>query len=261
MQIDNASTEIIQKTRIEHKNYVRLYFRPRTPTQFNNEGIRPYDKRKLGAHCPIPVFFCFDAFSVMTMTDTEFSNGNMASSHVDHDKTLDFFSSIPFEYVYHTGWFPPEYKNQIIFHRNAEVLVPHSLDLSNLKAIACRTAAERQTLLCLLPQKPASRWQRQIRLGVNGFFERRWSFVEEVVVVDDTVIFRFNPNTDTPGPFDVRFTYYELGSTTPSSWQGSKITNNILRFRIPNAHLGVVQLFLDDALAFQDRIVFDKVRV
>ncbi|MCK4449304.1 MAG: DUF4433 domain-containing protein, partial [Anaerolineae bacterium] len=38
MKIDNASPQIIQQTRPEHLEYVRLYFRPRTPTQYRNEG-------------------------------------------------------------------------------------------------------------------------------------------------------------------------------------------------------------------------------
>ncbi|NOK63725.1 MAG: DUF4433 domain-containing protein [Chloroflexi bacterium AL-W] len=56
MVVDNASPEIINQTRLDYLNYVRLYFRPRTPTQYRNEGIRPFSKRELDAHCPIPNF-------------------------------------------------------------------------------------------------------------------------------------------------------------------------------------------------------------
>jgi len=65
MKVDNASPEIIQRTRPEHLQYVRLYFRPRTPTHYRNEGIRPINQRKLVAHCPIPVYFCLDALTVL----------------------------------------------------------------------------------------------------------------------------------------------------------------------------------------------------
>ena len=80
MRVDNASLEIIKQTRPEHLKYARLYFRPRTPTQYRNEGIRPISQRELGAHCPIPIYFCFDALTVLAQNDTEFSDGNMASS-------------------------------------------------------------------------------------------------------------------------------------------------------------------------------------
>ncbi len=34
MAVDNANVEVIQQTQREHLDFVRLYFRPRTPTQF-----------------------------------------------------------------------------------------------------------------------------------------------------------------------------------------------------------------------------------
>lgn len=40
MKNDNASSEVIHKTSSVNKNFVRLYFRPKTPTQFHNEGIK-----------------------------------------------------------------------------------------------------------------------------------------------------------------------------------------------------------------------------
>lgn len=59
MENENASIDVINQTDEEWNKYVRLYFRPRTPTQYNNEGFR--SKSNLGslqAHCPFPVFFC-----------------------------------------------------------------------------------------------------------------------------------------------------------------------------------------------------------
>src|SRR5690349_6275747 len=58
MATDNASPDVISKTGGKWKNYVRLYFRPRTPTQYKNEGFRPLGQRELGgAHCPVPIVF------------------------------------------------------------------------------------------------------------------------------------------------------------------------------------------------------------
>ena len=105
----------------------------------------------------------------------------------------DFFSQIPFHYVFHDGAYPPS-QAEIKFHRNAEVLVPNSLPLRpTLKFIACRSVAERQTLLHLLPAPTRKKWERLIRLGEQGLFQREWTFVERVVVVDEQVFFYFNP--------------------------------------------------------------------
>jgi hypothetical protein len=226
MKVDNASPEIIERTQPEHLKYVRLYFRPRTPTQFRNEGIRPIDQRKLGgAHCPIPVYFCFDALTVLAQDNTEFSNGNMGSTWAAHSSERDFFLSIPFHLVFHNRGFTPDRRDEIVFHRNAEVLVPNCLPLSPaLKFIACRSAAERQTLLYLLPADLRRQWASRIRLGERGLFERKWTYVEEVVTVDDKVIFRFNPNTQTPGPFQVLFSYREASEGPERIWQGEQAT-------------------------------------
>lgn len=261
MQVNGASPEIIQQTLHEYLRYVRLYFRPQTPTQYRNEGIRPRGQRELGgAHCPIPVYFCFDALAVLAQDDTEFSNGNMGSPRALHSSERDFFLSIPFHLVFHNRWFTPKERDEVVFHRNAEVLVPGGLPLGPaLKFIACRSAAERQTLLHLLPTDLQRQWSPRIRLGERGLFFRRWTFVEEVVVVDDRVIFRFNPNTRTPGPFEVAFSYLESGDGPELTWQGIQSTlNTQLSFRVPDALWGITALHLDDALAFAGRLVFEE---
>src|SRR4051812_18287056 len=55
--VDIASSEVIQMTAGNVKDHVRLYFRPRTPTQFRMEGIRPRSEIWKQSHCPVPVFF------------------------------------------------------------------------------------------------------------------------------------------------------------------------------------------------------------
>lgn len=58
MEVDNASHEVIDQTRDFVEEYVRFYFRPLTPTQYNNEGLRHVNVKD--SHCPRPVFFLFD---------------------------------------------------------------------------------------------------------------------------------------------------------------------------------------------------------
>lgn len=264
MRVDNASSEIIQQTRPEHLNYVRLYFRPRTPTQYRNEGIRPVSQRELGgAHCPVPIYFCFDALTVLAQDDTEFSNGNMTSAWASHSDKRDFFLSIPFHLVFHNRPFAPDERDEIVFRRNAEVLVPGSLSLDPaLKFIACRSVAERQTLLHLLPVELRRRWAPHIRLGEQGLFERKWTYVEEVITVDGEVIFRFNPNTQTPGPFQVTFSYREAGRDRDHerTWTGERAAlNSLLRVCVPDAIWGAVTLHLDGALAFAGTLTFEEI--
>lgn len=262
MEVDNASPQIIGRTRAEHLEYARLYFRPQTPTQYDNEGIRPESRRELGgAHCPIPIYFCFDALGVLTDDETVFSDGNMGSTRVLYSGARDFFVQIPFELVFHHGPFSQQSRDEVVFRRHAEVLVPHSLSLdTRLRFIAARSAAERRTLLHLLPPNLRPSWDSRIRLGEQGLFERKWTFVEDAVTVGDSVVFSFNPSTMTPGPFRVSFSYTERGRTVAREWQGVRERlDDRLSFRVSGAVTGAVQLRLDDALAFAGTVIFEEV--
>ena len=41
IRTDSGSQQYVGQLSSPHRNLVRLYFRPRTPTQYANEGIRP----------------------------------------------------------------------------------------------------------------------------------------------------------------------------------------------------------------------------
>ena len=110
------------------------------------------------------------------------------------------------------------------------------------------------------PDGLASRWLSRIRLGEPGLFERQWTYVEEVVTVGKRVIFRFNPNTKTPGPFEVTFSYQEDGTETVRTWKGEKDhLNASLSFRISGAKWGTATLILDDSLAFAGLLLFEEI--
>lgn len=259
MKTDNACSAIISRTAEEHRDFVRLYFRPRTPTQYRNEGIRPEADHWNDAHCPMPVFFCFDLVQVLGRDDAECSDGNMASPSTSHCGSRDFFEHVHFEHVYHDGaiW-SSEPKDLITRRRQAEVLVPDELPLlPAIRVIACRSPAERQTLLCLLGGAARKKWEPLIRIGYDDLFFRRWTYVEAVAAVEQTVAFQFNPNTTAPGPFQVEFAYAEDGKKTTQTYSGKKDDLNARwRVRLRSARMGVATLRLDGALAYQDRLLF-----
>jgi ssDNA thymidine ADP-ribosyltransferase, DarT len=103
MGMDCASPDVIAHTADKWKRYVRLYFRPRTPMQYNIEGIRPKDRFVQGAHCPVPVVMLFDSVEILTRADTQFSKGNLAAGAAVGDDAR-FFAGIPFKEVYHDTW-------------------------------------------------------------------------------------------------------------------------------------------------------------
>jgi hypothetical protein len=210
--VNGASPLVIAGTDTDIKQYVRLYFRPRTPTQYRNEGIRPIGNRQLGgAHCPVPVFFLFDSKEVLCRKDTYFSDGNLGAWTAHKiGNSSKFLRVLPFKKIYHVGPFNPELSS-IVYHRNAEVIVPLELDLSALRYIVCRSEAEKDSLIHLLDYASWRTWHNHILTeGKLDLFERRWTFVERVNFFGDKVAFHFSPDTITPGPFEAQIKVIDL---------------------------------------------------
>lgn len=199
---DTASASVISGTPAAHQNYVRFYYAPRTPTQFVNEGIRPEGERG-DAHCPVPIFFAFDAKHLMGMDNAEFANGNMGSSLVEFGPEKEDFLRIPFDKVFHRSWFSQEERDEIIFHRHAELLIPERISLKPyLSWVGCRSHAERFTLLHMLGEGIPEEYKKIVRVTDSTFYEKEWSFVKDVTYENKKLVFTFNPNTASVAKFD-----------------------------------------------------------
>lgn len=263
MAVDNASPEVLKNTRKKVKEFVRLYFRPRTPTQFHNEGIRPVGQRSaLGAHCPVPIFFLFDSEKFFRTTDCYFSEGNLASSACTASNSARVFKALPFDSIYHDGVIPPDGRRQVVFHRSAEVIVPDELSLATLRYIFCRSPAEKETFLYLLPDAERTRWASKVVVDskLNLFF-RSGSFVESVRLTIERAIFTFSPDSQSPGPFDLH--YSMVDSATKAKYVLNRedyMTSVPLRVKIPEEVIEyVVELKLGADLAYTNKFAPEEV--
>ncbi|WP_423925767.1 DUF4433 domain-containing protein [Candidatus Palauibacter sp.] len=200
---------IVEQSANTH-GFVRLYFRPRTPTQYWCEGHQPRDKQG-PAHCPVPVFFLFDSRCLLTAEECEYTNGNFASLYSERGSTAAFLQDLNFKLIYHTTSFRPEDRDEVIFSRNAEVLFPEELELDGLREIVCRTGAERETLMSILPTT-ADPWRARIRQERQGerLFERRWAYIRDVQLVEDRVVVNLKRRSE-PYDFEVTLTQPETG--------------------------------------------------
>ncbi len=144
---DAADQNIIAQTDPEIKNYVRLYFRPRTPTAYLTEGFRPSRPPDSGQpHCPVPIYLLFDMKDIITLRQSSFSDGNLARNSRRIMSSAADFARLPFYDIYSEGGLGTVRPNEIMNHRHAEVIVPDSLSLKHLKAIMCRSQPEYDTL-------------------------------------------------------------------------------------------------------------------
>ena len=257
LPIDIASPEVIAGTNLQWQDYVRFYFRPKTPTQYRNEGFRPVGQRAWNSHCPVPVYLIFDALAVLSRSDCCFSDGNLGSTRANVNGDVSFLQQIPFELVYHDTRFDQSERGQIVHHRNAEVLVPQRMGLENLRYIGCRSDAEYRTLLHLLPAKTHSRWVNKLGVMPNlQLFHRQWTFVEQVDMSPEKIVFRFNPNSSTPGPFDTRSEIEETATGIKYLWRNKEhqckqaLQLSLSNLRSPSDY--TARLYLDDHLAYAD---------
>ncbi len=253
---DAASPGVIQNSPAWIKNYVRLYFRPRTPTEYRSEGFRTTNDLVMGAHRPMPIVMVFSSVPILTATGTKFTEGNAATSGTPHGDDAIFLRKIPFDKVYHDSAFTSSERAEIVYHRCAEVLVPNELDHTYLKRIVCRSQAEHETLLNLLPESIRNAYATRIGVAANAH-HKRWTFIESVDLSNEHVTIRFSPVTTSPGPFDAKASFVDSAGKQIGHWHGKTyMANGVLKFQlntIGNPSDYQISLTLDGKLAYRGR--------
>ena len=193
---DVAAPGVID-TRIEAHHRVRLYFRPKTPTQWHIEGIRKLGECAYGdeTHAGVLVMFALDARTILTKPDIMFSNQNMQLGNTQAGSDENYFSEIPFIKVYSEGNTGGD--KSYTDARCAEVLPSSPLLLHEcLKGIYLRSEPELETLLHLLGDT-REHWEKFCHVSdALKVFQKDYTFVQVFRLSSDGVVFRFNPRRD-----------------------------------------------------------------
>ncbi len=264
LQVDCASPEVIALTPEVEQRWVRLYFRPRTPTQFRNEGVRPVGRRLMGgAHCPVPVFLLFSARELLAREGSHFTNGSLALLH-DRGATASFLKQLNFRFIYHDSGFMPDLRDVIVNARHSEILVEEPLPLQHLRYIVCRSEAERLTLIALLDPATRDQWQDRIILESAGkLFEKKWAFIERVRLGPETCTIHFSPDITQGARGPYHFAFRLVGSSTSVMCDYEKS-----RFDVPASALGLdyenyidhyeVTIEMDSDLVFKSAYADDQ---
>lgn len=259
---DVAAPGVIDNRQEAHDR-VRLYFRPRTPTQFHIEGIRKETECQYGAdtHAPILLMFVLDAKSILTLPDVQFSDRNMQRLDVRQGTDEAFFNSIPFGQVYHDGGIDGDYS--IIAHRCAEVLPSTPLPLDGvLRGIWLRSEPERDTLLHQLAGE-RGKWEKYCRVSEElKVFDKRFAFVNELSLSREGVSFRINYRHDLQ-PVDLRIRAVDAGGKLCIDFHNEKFTTYnttggrwIYRVALdPSTYL--VQAHIEGHLAYECQVTLE----
>lgn len=176
---------------------VRLYFRPKTPTQWHIEGIRKPGECQYGngAHAQVLVMFLLDARSVLTQPGVRFSDRNMQLAGAVPGDNEAYFAQIPFAKVFSEGGTGGD--RSLTDARCAEVLVPSPLALAGtLRSICLRSEPEKETLLHMLGDQRGE-WERFCHVSdALKVFQKEYAFVDVLRLTSEGVIFRLNARKD-----------------------------------------------------------------
>lgn len=218
MGVDNASHEVIDQTRDFVEEYVRFYFRPLTPTQYNNEGLKHINVSD--SHCPRPVFFLFDnsiveSYSANSLYGEKTFASDLTFPTTDY-RSINSFSQL----IYHYGSYDVLNQSAIKQYRQAEFAVKDSIDLSKLKWIVLRSNAEKEFLLYWLHDKDIYKYDEIIRtykeLNYSKMFYLHNLYIDEVIMTEKYVniifenLHKYDYKVKTYVKFDDSNTQYEL---------------------------------------------------
>lgn len=237
MKNDNASKKVINQTNSDFKDYVRLYFRPKSPTQFHNEGFKTkeqLDLSELDAQCPVPVFLLLDIEKLLSHPACRFTETSLAShTNISLYSSPEEFNKLPFDKIYHDSAPTPDEKRQIIGHRHAHIIYPNSINLDDyLKKIVVRTPAEKDTLLTLMGDDLRNKYESFIQIDTsNIMFFSRWTYFHTVRLYQDKVMFDLRvsqeKNKNEPVSFDLKIELIEDNGIkrqhTIEKWQPNQI--------------------------------------
>lgn len=221
---DAASASVIAQSQ-RLAPFARLYFRPRTPTHFRWEGIKPADDTGpyCDVHCPMPFTLRFAARPVLSMQDVLFTASSPARPDVDLISDPRKLAGIDWRLVYHDHAMPqdPVKKRDIVGARGAEVLVPDKLTTSYLHSIVARSPAERDTLVGRMTEDIWERWADRVIVNTSKtrcYHESR-VFVDTVAMHGSSITVRFGGSATRLRTYDVSFRGRPRGANTWLPWR------------------------------------------
>lgn len=258
MQRDVAPEDIINLNHLAHE-YARLYFRPRTPTQYRIEGIRRPEEIWNGRHAPVMFMFVFQSRLLLSRPTVHFSRGNMQAANAEILDGDEAFRSLTFEKIYHEGAYPPEHAD-IKLWRCAEVLVESPLVLDDaLEAVVCRSDAERKSLLFALGNDAAN-WTDRIRVMTQpGYFNAEFAFIESVDLAADGVKVRFHPRVKMPMECMVQLSIWNMANALDRRDFPNQPLDMRQRWNFPFEPQQAdyqVEIRLEDELAYRSALSF-----
>ncbi|WP_057463170.1 DarT ssDNA thymidine ADP-ribosyltransferase family protein [Pseudovibrio sp. POLY-S9] len=251
---DVALEDIINCNNAAHDS-VRLYFRPRNPTQYHIEGIRKQHEYYHGKHAGVLIVLVFDASDLITRADAQFSDGNMQSNQTNVYSNNTGFGHLDFAKIYHDTHSPDA---DTIRARCAEVLIPSPLNLVGpLRSILVRSQAERIMLVEKLQTSQLNTFIPMVSVvRQSGIFFNHYSGIEYVDIENPFITFEAVQRRDGQS-IDLEIEVWDQSRTQLLSSGRNQNCSPATKYRWdPNLASGLYFLIIriDSTLAFEGSI-------
>lgn len=143
---DAANEDVIIHTKERVKDYVRFFYKEKTPTIYNNAGIK---KGNDNPHMPVPVVLLFDR-AIMLHDNVLFADGSGSNRLTRFTKSFEEALNYDWNEIFNRNAYQTPRNNNISEeaykliknHRNAEFLYPEKISLKYLKKIVFRSKSE-----------------------------------------------------------------------------------------------------------------------
>lgn len=155
--IDAAEQSVIDKTPEQVKGYVRFYYKEKTPTMYDNEGIKADNSL---SHMPIPVLLLFNE-NIINYRNIAFTSGCGGSKYSQRTENIHVAMNFDWETVFSRGGIQSDEvsimtmgfdlnKAIVVNRRNAEFLLNKEIDIKHIKKIIFRSPADKKHAILTL---------------------------------------------------------------------------------------------------------------
>lgn len=261
MKNDNANSEVISHTDDGIQDMVRLYFRPKTPTQYHNEGYKSGKN-----NVPVPIFLTFKSYKILGMQNVMFSEKalNKHGSSSNLKSSIEEFKTFNFKGIYSHGWYDNTANSSMKDFRHAEVVVSNSLSVDEVVNIWCRSNAEMETLKYKLKQEGILH-KYENRIGVkesnDHLFYRNGSFLKDVSLVKNTINIEYSLIEEIKFKMTLTLANNEIVSERNkldmNRNQQSFLLNESLYKKLKEEGKCIFKVHFNDVLIYENELVVD----
>lgn len=287
MKNDNANSGVIDQTKTEVEKMIRFYFRPRTPTQYYNEGMKTKEEienQAFKANCPVPVFFLFDLAGLLKRPGVKFTDCSLALRKEPHYmNTPEEFAKLPFKKIYFNhsmrADMSPKEKKELTDIKQSEIVAEDPVKLDLLRHVYVRSAAEKETLINLLHDNGMYNLDSKISIASRATFFKDRNYVKNVTLKSNEYIIhnnienddksqqsqpypladwhdaRFAVNPDETDKFlDVQLRIIQNGQEFVWPKKGQKaLLKEQMKAKISPAESYVFKIYIDDHIAYEGK--------